>query len=707
MSTNVNRSPRGEMPEGEAFEQHIERRKRAGLVWSLVFQAATIVGIIALIALLYNILNQSFGLVAVENEVDPQALVYQVEEETILSMPNTVSSEDDTELADQIAGNPNAIGFFGYAYYQERSDELRALTVGGVEPSAESVNADEYPLSRPLFIYSSPTLLAENPQVADFIEFYLGNVNSVIDEVGYFAVEQNTLDAAVETLATVEGTDVEGTEAEAGTSIAIAGSSTVYPLTQRMVELYQESGYAGEITVENVGTKAGLLRLCNEADIQIANASRGILPGERSLCREADLDPMGFRVGTDALAIVVSEQNSFLEDVTPEEVQAIFTEAELWSDVNEAWPAEPIERFVPGADSGTLDFFVESSISRELSDMPKETLQAMLAAHVSEGLMRRFENDMPFAERSQENVHDLVQERVVNPEIVASWDAVESLLNRGEIELTALQKYPDAVLEWRSWVTMDFLTNPQSSNAGLAGIRIAILGSLWTVLITVLFALPIGVGAAVYLEEYADDNSLNRIIKTNIDNLAGVPSIIYGMLGLAIFVRGIEPLTSGALFGVADPTTANGRTILSAGLTLGLLVLPLVIINAQEAIRAVPSSLRQAGYGLGATKWQVIWNHVLPSALPGILTGNILSMSRAIGETAPLVVVGASTFIAVNPNGPFSKFTTLPVQIYQWTARPQAEFQHIAAAAIVVLLVLLLTLNASAILLRNRYSARA
>jgi phosphate transport system permease protein len=194
---------------------------------------------------------------------------------------------------------------------------------------------------------------------------------------------------------------------------------------------------------------------------------------------------------------------------------------------------------------------------------------------------------------------------------------------------------------------------------------------------------------------------INEIIQTNINNLAGVPSIIYGILGLAIFVRALEPITSGAALGLADPTTANGRTILSAGLTLALL-----IINSQEAIKAVPQSLRQAGMGLGATKWQTIWAHVLPNAVPGILTGIILSISRALGETAPLVVIGASTFITVDPTGPFSKFTTLPIQIFQWTARPQDTFRNIAAAAIIVLLILLLTLNAAAVLLRNRYSRR-
>jgi phosphate transport system permease protein len=226
------------------------------------------------------------------------------------------------------------------------------------------------------------------------------------------------------------------------------------------------------------------------------------------------------------------------------------------------------------------------------------------------------------------------------------------------------------------------------------------------IVVTIAVAFPLGVGAAIYLEEYADQTKrINRIIQTNINNLAGVPSIIYGMLGLAIFVRALEVFTSGTMIGTAvDNTTANGRTIISAGLTLSLLILPIIIIGAQEAIRAVPNSLRLASMGLGATRWQTIWNHVLPNALPSILTATILAVSRAIGETAPLVVVGASTFITVDPSGPFSKFTVLPIQIYQWTSRPQAEFRNIAAAAIIVLLALLLTLNATAIILRNRFS---
>ncbi len=339
-------------------------------------------------------------------------------------------------------------------------------------------------------------------------------------------------------------------------------------------------------------------------------------------------------------------------------------------------------------------------------DQTKEQLLAILEGRLPAGTMRRLESEKPFAERSREEVYQLVLGRVVEPKIVASWPLTESLLNRKAIEAEAAANYPNASLQFRSWLNAGFLQNPQSSRPELAGVRTAILGSLWTIVITILIAFPVGVGAAIYLEEYTRNNWINRIIQTNINNLAGVPSIIYGMLGLAIFVRMLEPLTSGTLFGLADPTTANGRTILSAGLTLALLILPLLIINAQEAIRAVPNSLRQASYGLGATKWQTIWHHVLPNALPGILTGTILAISRAVGETAPLVVVGVSTYIVADPNGPFSKFTTLPAQIYQWTSRPQDEFRNLAAAAIVVLLAMLLSLNAAAILLRNRYSKR-
>lgn len=335
-----------------------------------------------------------------------------------------------------------------------------------------------------------------------------------------------------------------------------------------------------------------------------------------------------------------------------------------------------------------------------LAALPNEALVELIRARVSPGVFNRLNREQPFTARSQANILELVYERVVERRIADSWTLTESLFDYAAIKVRVAERYPGATIVFRSWLNADFLTLPMASKPEFAGVRTALLGSLWMIAFTMLVAFPIGVCAAIYLEEYATDTWFNRIISTNIYNLAGVPSIIYGMLGLAIFVRGLERYTSGQFLGITD---TNGRTIISASLTMALLVLPLIIINAQEAIRAVPRSLRMASYGLGATKWQTIWHHVLPLALPGILTGTILAMSRAIGETAPLIVVGASTFIAFDPAGPFSKFTTLPIQIYDWAARPEKQFRNIAAAAIIVLLLLLISLNTFAIILRNRF----
>lgn len=324
---------------------------------------------------------------------------------------------------------------------------------------------------------------------------------------------------------------------------------------------------------------------------------------------------------------------------------------------------------------------------------------------------------------SRDELNELVVQRIVHLEVDESWDLVSTLTRRSELEneymelrerqLQELQaevstsEYQEEAnkevsFEFRSWVSADFIEASYSTRPDLAGIRTALLGSIFMIIITIVVAFPLGVGAAIYLEEYANDNYLNRLIKVNISNLAGVPSIVYGMLGLVIFVRNLSEFTSGAVFTGEDGS--NGSTIMSAGLTMALLVLPIIIINAQEAIRAVPSSLRQASYGLGATKWQTVWNHVLPNSMPGIMTGTILALSRAIGETAPLIVVGAATRINVDPSGPFSKFTVLPIQIFHWTGQPEAGFQNTAAAAILVLLAVLLTLNSTAIILRNRFS---
>jgi phosphate transport system permease protein len=231
------------------------------------------------------------------------------------------------------------------------------------------------------------------------------------------------------------------------------------------------------------------------------------------------------------------------------------------------------------------------------------------------------------------------------------------------------------------------LSNPPSSDPKVAGARPAILATLYIGVLLLLFVVPIGVGTAVYLEEYADKTRwYNRLLEINIQNLAAVPSIVYGILGLAFLVRGI----------------GLGRVLLAGAMILTLLVLPTVIIAAREAIRAVPDSIRQGAYALGATQWQVVSRQVLPAAVPGIATGSILALSRAIGETAPLILIGAVTYISFDPTilGPF---TALPIQIYSYLRLPQEEFKLLAAACIVVLLVILLTLNAFAIFIRNRY----
>jgi phosphate transport system permease protein len=349
-----------------------------------------------------------------------------------------------------------------------------------------------------------------------------------------------------------------------------------------------------------------------------------------------------------------------------------------------------------------------TSTGAPLETLEKADLAAIIEAKVSAGLLRQLTRDRPLTDYSKPQLLDIIEENILKPGVKETWPLFTSLFQSSRVINEAQANYPEAYLEFRSWLSWEFIVSPQDSDPIVAGIRTAILGTLAIISIVLVTAFPVGVGAAIYLEEYADTRKWhNRAIETNINNLAGVPSIIYGIVGLAVFVRALEPLTSGAIFGALDGnTTANGRTILAAGLTLTLLILPVIIINAREAIKAVPNSLREAAYAIGATKWQTIWFHVLPNALPGILTGTIIAISRAIGETAPLVVIGASTYITFDPENLFSKFTALPIQVYQWTTRPQDVWRSLAAASIIVLLILLLSLNGLAIYLRNRYSRR-
>lgn len=250
--------------------------------------------------------------------------------------------------------------------------------------------------------------------------------------------------------------------------------------------------------------------------------------------------------------------------------------------------------------------------------------------------------------------------------------------------------FVDIATDGLPWLRPQLFSEFPSRFPEESGLRSALQGTLWLILSTGLIAFPIGVGAAIYLEEYAPDNRLTRFIEVNISNLAGVPSIIYGLLGLAIFVREL----------------GLGRSVLAGALAMSLVILPTIIVASREAIRAVPRSLRQASFALGATKWQTVRNHVLPYAMPGMLTGLILSMSRAIGETAPLITIGALTYIRFDLSGPLDLFTVLPIQIFNWISLPQKEFHDVAAAGIIILLAVLLTMNAAAIYLRNRLQMR-
>lgn len=259
----------------------------------------------------------------------------------------------------------------------------------------------------------------------------------------------------------------------------------------------------------------------------------------------------------------------------------------------------------------------------------------------------------------------------------------------GIVMLFILMK--QVVSDGLTYLDFDFLTSMPSRFVKKAGIYSALVGTIVTMLLTAMAAIPIGIGTAIYIEEYADHKKwYNKVIAINIANLAGIPSIVYGMLGLGLFVQ----------------TFGLGRSILSGSLTLALLILPVIIVSSQEALKSVPKELRQGSLALGATQWQTTYKVVVPAALPGILTGSILALSRAIGEAAPLIMVGAAGFVAFLPKSIMDQFTVLPIQIYNWTSRPQAEFHQLAASGIIVLMVIMLFFNAVAIFLRNKYQQK-
>jgi phosphate transport system permease protein len=372
------------------------------------------------------------------------------------------------------------------------------------------------------------------------------------------------------------------------------------------------------------------------------------------------------------------------------------SEAELVAIIQERQPGQLVRLVAENLTGLTIQDFAKTPLGTSLSGktFPAEVAD-LTPADIAPAERPAIFGQILSVNLSKEQILTSIEAIILEAKIEESWPLFTGLLQRAAIEQEIVEKYPDEAtrpeLQFRSWLRLDMFTVPMNDNPLVAGIRTAIIGTIYLVLIVICTAFPIGVMAAIYLEEYADTSKwYNRIIEINIRNLAGVPSIIYGLLGLQLFVRFL----------------GAGRSVLAAGLTLGLLVLPVIIINAQEAIRAVPYAYREASYGLGATKWQTISRQVLPAAIPGILTGIILSLSRAIGETAPLIVVGASTFILTDPNGLLSQFTALPIQIYNWTTRPQAGFRELAAAAIIILLALLVAINMVAFIIRNRARRR-
>jgi phosphate ABC transporter permease subunit PstA len=658
-------------PQGEEVNKNVSGRRRAGTTWRYIFIGATVFAVLILALLLAKIVNDAFGFVAEESKYPERQLILDYNREQVVNAPNILlASEDDLSIAAGIAGDPNGLGFIPWSAYQGVSEGLNIVLINGQLPNAATVADESYPLARPLYVYSSRATVDRKPQVQAFLSYYLQHLDEIVPDAGYFLADEAALEEQAQSLLAAFDLDAPPVinPADYDGDIVISGSSTVFPITQAMADRFIADGFRGTITVDPVGTSAGFRQYCvdNDRTIDIVNASRAVLPTEFSACQLNQRPLTELLIAQDALSVVVNSSNTFVNNVTDEQLLSLFTSAETWTDVDASWAGETIHRFQPSADSGTMDFFVEEIFHQaDLFDLEYSSLVTIYVNNVSRGRCRAVEREQRFyadqlvcedpevfaqvcasdappagcvaAPRNEADLVQLIRADVVRPQVRGTWNALESIFRREEILAEAAQKYPNADVFFKSWLTWQFIVSPQSSFPEIAGIRTAILGTLWVVGIAILFSFPLGVGAAVYLEEYADKtNRLNQIIQTNINNLAGVPSIIYGLLGLAVFVRALEPITSGYIFGVVESgATANGRTILSAGLTLALLGLPVIIISSQEAIRAVPSSLRQASFGLGASKWETVRSHVLPNAIAGILTGVILSTSRIIGETAP------------------------------------------------------------------------
>jgi ABC-type phosphate transport system substrate-binding protein len=497
----------GAFPEGRDLQRFVDRRQRTGQIWKTAFLGATVVGIIALLALLYNVINESFGYVAYQNEIDPATLTLGFYKEQVLAAERTATSEDDAVLVNGIQEHGTAIGFFGYSYYSANQDGLKLLAVDGVRPSAETVASGHYPLTRSLFVYTAESVLLDKPQVASFISHYLEHVNDNPDAHGFFPAPQPLVDESFQTLKSAAGQGIRPAGDVTG-GIMVAGSSTVAPLTESAAEAFKAAGFAGIVAVDISGTAAGFDVFCSgKADM--VNASRAANRAEILKCRKAGRPLVEFRVGTDGLAVVTSAQNDFVTGLSSAQLQEVFTTGDRWSDIDPSFAQKPILRDIPGAKSGTLDFFVSTVFPSSLEEMPAADKIALLKANISTGRARALAAVKALEARSDAELVRLLTDEVVRPRIAATWTLVDSLFNKPAIEERALQ-IPHSTLAFRNWVNPTFLASPQSSKPELAGVRTAIMGSLWVTLIAFLFSVPLGVGAAIYLEEYGGRAGLRR-----------------------------------------------------------------------------------------------------------------------------------------------------------------------------------------------------
>ncbi|HFQ92972.1 MAG TPA: hypothetical protein ENK32_03105, partial [Anaerolineae bacterium] len=479
-------------PQGEAAKSQIESRHRKGFIWRIFFMAALLTAIVVLAALMFSIVNDSFGYVIVVSKIDPERLALNVANERLLTMPNTASSENDALLAEAIANDASGIGFFGSAVYQQNRDALKLLAVDG-----ETAVSPQYPFTRTLYLYTTNDILVENQAANVFLNYLITYAPNTAD--GYLTAsksdlaraQQNWLQANPDLPAPAGKWPAINPDGING-RIAISGSSSLAPLIEQTAAQLAAAGFAAEIRRNAGGSAAGLEAFCRgEADI--AAASRPIQSDEIELCRENGRTPQAYPIAADALTIVANPALSFLENVTQAELAQIFAEAETWQEVNPAWPDTPIHRTIPGANSGTLDFFSQRLLQPELAALPKDDLVRLLAANISVGRGRALERDQLFypdklvfdspaawneacsqpkgerpsgctaPPRTQAEIYDLVLQEVVQPNVAAAFSLFDTLAKRGEIQTLAASEYPNGRLQFRSWLSLDFIVTPQSS----------------------------------------------------------------------------------------------------------------------------------------------------------------------------------------------------------------------------------------------------